>query len=108
VTLPIHLYTNNYFFQEIRDSTESAFPKLVDDINAAEDKYDWFTGERQGTTSSKEQIGFIWDRNMFSKVSFKDNQQILSQKRLTDTTSMTRRLLGSRGLQLSLFSKDQA
>jgi deoxyribonuclease-1-like protein len=54
--------------QEIRDSTESAFPNLVDDINAAEDKYDWFTGERQGTTTSKEQVGFIWDRNMFSKI----------------------------------------
>ena len=54
--------------QEIRDISETAFPSLVNDINVAVDKYDWFTGERQGTTSSKEQVGFIWDRNMFSKV----------------------------------------
>lgn len=52
--------------QEIRDSAETAFPKLVADMNAIEDKYDWHTGIRQGSTSSKEQEGFIWDRNKFS------------------------------------------
>ena len=41
--------------QEIRDSAETAFPNLVADMNAIEDKYDWHTGIRQGTTSSKEQ-----------------------------------------------------
>ncbi|CAG5084610.1 Oidioi.mRNA.OKI2018_I69.PAR.g10690.t1.cds [Oikopleura dioica] len=54
--------------QEIRDSSETAFPSLVGDINAVNDIYDWWTGARQGTTSSKEQVGFIWDRNDFSKV----------------------------------------
>lgn len=54
--------------QEIRDSTETAFPNLVSDINAVNDIYDWWTGARQGTTSSKEQVGFIWNRNNFSKV----------------------------------------
>jgi len=54
--------------QEIRDSAETAFPNLVADMNAIEDKYDWHTGIRQGTTSSKEQVGFIWDRTKFSLV----------------------------------------
>ena len=35
-------------------------------MNANEDKWDWAMGERQGTTSSKEQIGFVWDRTKFS------------------------------------------
>ena len=54
--------------QEIRDSSETAFPNLVNDINAVNNVYDWWTGARQGTTSSKEQVGFIWNRNNFSKV----------------------------------------
>ena len=31
-------------------------------MNSAEDKYDWHMGARQGSTSSKEQYGFIWNR----------------------------------------------
>lgn len=52
--------------QEIRDSSLQSFPNLVADMNANEDKWDWAMGERQGTTSSKEQIGFVWDRTKFS------------------------------------------
>jgi deoxyribonuclease-1-like protein len=52
--------------QEIRDSSLTAFPNLVADMNANEDKWDYVMGARQGSTSSKEQEGFIWDRNKFS------------------------------------------
>ena len=52
--------------KEIRDASETAFPNLVADMNANEDKWDSVTGARQGSTSSKEQEGFIWDRNKFS------------------------------------------
>lgn len=54
--------------QEIRESSGVSFPLLVGDMNAQEDIYDFHVGERQGRSSSKEQIGFIWNRNMFSKV----------------------------------------
>jgi hypothetical protein len=51
--------------QEIRDSSETYFPKLVADLNADADVYDSIAGIRQGSTSSKEQVGFIWNRNIF-------------------------------------------
>ena len=54
--------------QEIRESSGESFPKLVADMNAQEDIYDFHVGERQGRSSSKEQVGFIWNRNMFSMV----------------------------------------
>jgi len=54
--------------QEIRDSAETAFPNLVADMNSIEDIYDFHFGARQGTTSSKESVGFIWNRNKFSLV----------------------------------------
>ena len=53
-------------FKEIRDSSLTAFPNLVADMNANEDKWDFVMGARQGSTSSKEQEGFVWDRNKFS------------------------------------------
>ena len=52
--------------QEIRDSSLTAFPNLVADMNARTDKWDSAMGARQGSTSSKEQEGFVWDRNKFS------------------------------------------
>ena len=35
-------------------------------MNAIEDIYDYHMGARQGSTSSKEQYGFIWNRNKFT------------------------------------------
>jgi len=52
--------------QEIRDSAETAFPNLVADMNAVEDIYDFHVGARQGSSSSKEQEGFVWDRTKFA------------------------------------------
>ena len=54
------------YFKEIRDSSLTAFPNLVADMNANEDKWDYVMGARQGSTSSKEQEGFVWDRTKFS------------------------------------------
>ena len=54
--------------QEIRESAGTSFPALVADMNAQEDIYDFHVGERQGRSTSKEQVGFIWNRNMFSMV----------------------------------------
>ena len=52
--------------KEIRDASVTAFPSLVADMNAIEDIYDSHLGARQGSTSSKEQEAFIWDRTKFS------------------------------------------
>ena len=46
--------------QEIRNADETAFPALVNDMNNGTDTFGWRTGARQGSTSSKEQYGFIW------------------------------------------------
>jgi len=59
--------------QEIRDSAETAFPNLVADMNAISNNiYDHAVGARQGSTSSKEQEGFIWDNRKFSLVEIWD------------------------------------
>ena len=54
------------YSKEIRDSAETAFPNLVADMNAVEDIYDFHVGARQGSSSSKEQEGFVWDRTKFA------------------------------------------
>lgn len=49
--------------QEIRDSSEKAFPMLVDKLNkdsGKEDTFDYIVSSRLGRTNSKEQYGFIF------------------------------------------------
>jgi len=62
--------------QEIRESSGESFPKLVADMNAQEDIYDFHVGERQGRSSSKEQVGFIWNKNMFTMVAGYDYDDV--------------------------------
>merc|ERR1712110_236452 len=46
---------------EIRDSSETAFPQFVSDLNEySEFNFNFTTGARKGQSSSKEQYGFIW------------------------------------------------
>lgn len=47
---------------EIRDSSQEAFPELVGKLNefAGGNIYEYFTGKRNGRTTSKEQTGFIY------------------------------------------------
>jgi len=54
--------------QEIRESSGASFPKLVADMNSENDIYDFHVGARQGRSVSKEQYGFIWNRNMFKLI----------------------------------------
>ena len=49
--------------QEIRDSNGDAFPFFVNELNKVCNRYDYCVGERQGRSSSKEQYGFVWNRN---------------------------------------------
>ena len=42
---------------------------LVNDMNNGADLYDFHVGARQGSTSSKEQYGFIWNKH---KLAFHD------------------------------------
>ena len=37
-------------------------------MNLIQDVYDFHVGARQGTTVSKEQYGFIWNRNKFKLI----------------------------------------
>ena len=54
--------------QEIREKDGKYFPKLIEDMNEINDLYDFHVGARQGSTISKEQYGFIWNRNMFKLI----------------------------------------
>lgn len=48
--------------QEIRDVSETAFPEFVNYVNSLPGpKYDYVIGERQGSTSSKEQYAFLYN-----------------------------------------------
>jgi len=49
--------------QEIRDSNGDAFPAFVEALNAERNVFDMAVGERQGRSHSKEQYGFVWNRN---------------------------------------------
>ena len=47
--------------QEIRDSSQTALPELVDLVNSDGSQYDYVVSERLGRTSSKEQYAYIYD-----------------------------------------------
>ncbi|WP_135611418.1 endonuclease/exonuclease/phosphatase family protein [Methanococcoides sp. AM1] len=47
--------------QEIRDSSQTALPELVDLVNSDGAQYDYVVSERLGRTSSKEQYAYIYD-----------------------------------------------
>ncbi|WP_091689854.1 endonuclease/exonuclease/phosphatase family protein [Methanococcoides vulcani] len=47
--------------QEIRDSSQTALPALVDLVNSDGSQYDYVVSERLGRTSSKEQYAYIYD-----------------------------------------------
>lgn len=49
--------------QEIRDSSGTAAPLLLEYVNSDGSDYGMFIGERLGRTSSKEQYAFIYNRN---------------------------------------------
>lgn len=52
--------------QEIRDSSGTALPALVDAANADGSQYAYVVGERLGRTSSKEQYAYIYDTRTIS------------------------------------------
>ncbi|UGV41691.1 endonuclease/exonuclease/phosphatase family protein [Methanococcoides orientis] len=47
--------------QEIRDSSQTALPELVDLVNSDGSQYNYVVSERLGRTSSKEQYAYIYD-----------------------------------------------
>lgn len=48
--------------EEIRDSTQTALPKLLDAVNSAESpRYDYIVSERLGRTTSKEQYAYLYN-----------------------------------------------
>ncbi|MEL4304338.1 exonuclease/endonuclease/phosphatase family protein [Methanococcoides sp. LMO-2] len=47
--------------QEIRDSSQTALPDLVNLVNSDGSQYDYVVSERLGRTSSKEQYAYIYD-----------------------------------------------
>jgi endonuclease/exonuclease/phosphatase family metal-dependent hydrolase len=49
--------------QEIRDSSQTALPKLVDMVNADGSQYQYVVSERLGRTSSKEQYAYVYNSN---------------------------------------------
>ncbi|WP_445475307.1 exonuclease/endonuclease/phosphatase family protein [Methanococcoides methylutens] len=52
--------------QEIRDSSQTALPALVDLVNSDGSQYDYVVSERLGRTSSKEQYAYIYDTTTVS------------------------------------------
>jgi len=52
--------------QEIRDSSGTALPALVDAVNADGSQYAYVVGERLGRTSSKEQYAYIYNTRTIS------------------------------------------
>eukprot|EP00756_Hemistasia_phaeocysticola_P036793 Hpha_TRINITY_DN16660_c0_g1::TRINITY_DN16660_c0_g1_i1::g.181648::m.181648 len=54
--------------QEVRDSSDTAFNDLVAAINAkGGDQYDSFLTVKHGRSNSKEQEGYVWKRDLFTK-----------------------------------------
>lgn len=49
--------------QEIRDSSQTALPELVDLVNSDGSNYEYIVSERLGRTSSKEQYAYIYNSN---------------------------------------------
>ncbi|KPQ43976.1 MAG: Endonuclease/Exonuclease/phosphatase family protein [Candidatus Methanoperedens nitroreducens] len=48
--------------EEIRDSTQTALPKLLDAVNSAgSPRYDYIVSERLGRTNSKEQYAYLYN-----------------------------------------------
>jgi endonuclease/exonuclease/phosphatase family metal-dependent hydrolase len=52
--------------QEIRDSSQTALPALVDLVNSDGSEYDYVVSERLGRTSSKEQYAYIYNTRTIS------------------------------------------
>ena len=49
------------FIQEIRDNSEIAIKKLIDELNkSSNEKYNYIISERLGNSNSKEQYAFIY------------------------------------------------
>jgi endonuclease/exonuclease/phosphatase family metal-dependent hydrolase len=49
--------------QEIRDSSQTALPQLVDLVNSDGSQYQYVVSERLGRTSSKEQYSYLYNSN---------------------------------------------
>ena len=49
--------------QEIRDSSQTALPKLVDLVNSDGSQYQYVVSERLGRTTSKEQYAYLYNSN---------------------------------------------
>jgi endonuclease/exonuclease/phosphatase family metal-dependent hydrolase len=49
--------------QEIRDSSQTALPKLLDQVNSDGSQYQYVVSERLGRTSSKEQYAYVYNSN---------------------------------------------
>ncbi|KXS43136.1 MAG: metal-dependent hydrolase [Methanolobus sp. T82-4] len=52
--------------QEIRDSSQTALPELVDLVNSDGSQYDYVVSERLGRTTSKEQYAYVYNSNTVS------------------------------------------
>jgi len=55
--------------QEIRDSSQTALPELVDLVNSDGPNYQYVVSERLGRTSSKEQYAYIYNSNTVESTS---------------------------------------
>ena len=51
--------------QEIRDSSQTALPELVDLVNSDGSRYNYVVSERLGRTTSKEQYSYVYNSNTF-------------------------------------------
>ncbi len=55
--------------QEIRDSSQTALPKLIDAVNSiGNPKYDYVVSERLGRTTSKEQYAYIYNSQTIQQI----------------------------------------
>ena len=69
--------------QEIRDSSQTALPDLVSQLNeaavSADDRYNYTVGARQGRSASKEQYAYLYRQNKFRLWSAYDYQDPLDR-----------------------------
>ncbi len=57
--------------EEIRDSTQTALPRLLEAINSAGDlRYDYIVSERLGRTTSKEQYAYVYNKQTVQPIGF--------------------------------------
>jgi hypothetical protein len=54
--------------QEIRDSSQTAHPALVDEVNAGSSQYAYVVSDRLGRTISKEQYAYLYDTQQIELV----------------------------------------